>query len=246
MPCVPSRVTRWHTLVQGSARRSRSSTPKLMAHGIAMCDQAATLCFSLSMARARAGLGRRLMGRGTNPRARFGSSPIGATMRTKMIRALHVLVLIGFTLTIPPQCLGKERLDRSDWSNVQNIAPGAQVRITLLDRQIPRESRRFRGVFAFADESGVSAVLADGSTRTFEKQAVRRVAVRRPLLKRPGAWIATGIAAGVVQATLGRYVAGDWGWGGATATFAMLIYLPVWGVTTLMMSHKVVYDSHSP
>lgn len=167
-------------------------------------------------------------------------------MRTKIIPRFQVLVLIGVTLTIPPHCPGKDRLDRSDWSNVQNIAPGRQVRITLLDKQIPRESRRLRGVFASADESSISAVVADGSTKTFEKQAVRRVAVRRPLLKRPGAWIATGITAGVVQATLGRYVAGDWGWGGATATFAMLIYLPVWGITTLTMSHKVVYDSPPP
>ena len=185
-------------------------------------------------------------GRSTNPRVRIGFSPTGATMRTKMIRALHVLVLIGVTLTIPPHCLGKERLNRPDWSSVQNIAPGRQVRITLLDKQIPRESRRLRGVFASADASSVSAVLPDGSTRTLERAAVRRVAVRRPLLKRPGAWIATGITAGVVQATLGRYVAGDWGWGGATATFAMLIYLPVWGITTLTMSHKVVYDSPPP
>lgn len=178
-------------------------------------------------------------------RSLWGSS-VEAAAHTKISHAFQALVLIGAALTIPQYCLGKERLNRADWSNVQDIAPGRQVRITLLDKQIPRESRRLRGVFASADESSVSAVLPDGSTRTLERVAVRRVAVRRPLLKRQGAWIATGITAGVVQATLGRYVAGDWGWGGATATFAMLIYLPVWGITTLTMSHNVVYDSSSP
>lgn len=168
-------------------------------------------------------------------------------MRTKIIHVFQALVLIGTMLTIPPHCLGKERLNRSDWSNVQNIAPGGHVRITLLDRQVPRESRRLRGVFASADESSISAVLADGSTRTLEKQAVRRVAVRRPLLKRRSAWITTGVVAGLMQALVVRPMVGDdWRWGGATTLVGILVYLPVWGITILRTSHVVVYDTSSP
>ena len=179
-------------------------------------------------------------------RSLWGSS-VEAAAHTKISHAFQALVLIGAALTIPQYCLGKERLNRSDWSNVQNIAPGRQVRITLLDKQIPWESRRLRGVFASADESTVSAVLPDGSTRTLEKQAVRRVAVRRPLFKRRAAWITTGIVAGLMQALVVRPMVGDdWKWGGATTLVGILVYLPVWGITTLKTSHVVVYDSSSP
>ena len=167
-------------------------------------------------------------------------------MHTNIIRAFQALVLIATTLAIPLECLGKDRLNRSEWSNVQSIAPGGRVRITLLDKQIPQDQRRLKAVFASADESSVSVVLPDGSTRMLEKQAVRRVAVRRPLLKRRAAWIATGIVAGVMHATFGRYVAGDWGWGGVTATLGLFVYLPVWGITTLKTSHTVIYDSSAP
>lgn len=184
-------------------------------------------------------------GRETDLGDRSGS-PVEAAMRTKIIRACQALVLIGVALTVPPQCLGKDRPNRADWSDAQNIDPGRRVRITLHDKQIPRGSRRLKGVFASADESSVSAVLPDGLTKTLERAAVRRVSVRRPFFKRPGAWIATAITAGVVQATLGRHVAGDWGRGGTIVTLGAFIYLPVWGVTSLMMSHKVVYDTPSP
>lgn len=168
-------------------------------------------------------------------------------MRTKITHSFQALVLIGAMLTFPPHCFGKERLNRSDWSNVQNIAPGRHVRITLLDRQIPRESRRLKGVFASADESCISAVLTDGSTRTLERLAVRRVAVRRPLLKRRSAWITTGVVAGLVQALVVRPMVGDdWRWGGATTLVGILVYLPVWGITILKTSHVVVYDTSSP
>ena len=190
-------------------------------------------------------MGRDACGRETNLGDRFGS-PVEAAMRTNIIRALQVLVLIGVTLAIPLECFGKDRLNRSEWSNVQNVDPGRRVRITLLDKQIPRDQRRLKAVFASADESSVSVVLPDGSTRTFERQAIRRVAVRRPLLKRRAAWIATGIVAGLMHATFGRYLAGDWGWGGVTATFGSLVYLPVWGITILKTSHVVIYDSSSP
>lgn len=168
-------------------------------------------------------------------------------MRTKIIHVFQALVLIGSTLTIPPHSLGKERLNRSDWSNVQSIDRGMHVRITLLDRQIPRESRRLRGVLASADESSVSAVLPDGSTRMFGKNTIRRVAVRRPLLKRRSAWITTGIVAGLMQALVVRPMVGDdWRWGGATTLVGILVYLPVWGITILKTSHVVVYDASSP
>lgn len=190
-------------------------------------------------------LGLRRMWRKTDLGDRFGS-PVEAAVRTGTIRALQVLVLIGATLAIPLECLGKDRLNRSEWSNVQNVDPGRRVRITLLEKQIPRDQRRLKAAFASADESSVSVVLPDGSTRMFERQAIRRVAVRRPLLKRRTAWIATGVVAGLMHATFGRYLAGDWGWGGVTATFGPLVYLPIWGITTLKTSHVVIYDSSSP
>ena len=65
-------------------------------------------------------------------------------MRTNIIRAFQALVLIATTLAIPPECLGKDRLNRSEWSNVQNVYPGRRVRITLLDKQIPQDQRRLK------------------------------------------------------------------------------------------------------
>ena len=84
---------------------------------------------------------------------------------------------------------------RSDWSRVQAVEAGQRTRVQLYEGEAPAEDLTVKGRFESATAESITLVLPDGQTRTFEKQAVRKVLVSRPFAKRWPGWASMVIAA---------------------------------------------------
>ena len=72
---------------------------------------------------------------------------------------------------------------KSDWSKVQAVARGTRTTVVLYKDQAPRGKRKTRGHFQSATVEAIRLLLPDGQTSTFQKRAVRKVLVPRPLKK---------------------------------------------------------------
>ena len=88
---------------------------------------------------------------------------------------------------------------KSDWSKVQAVARGTRTTVVLYKDQAPRRNRKIRGYFQSATVESIRLLLPDGQTSTFQKRAVRKVLVPRPLKKRYQGWITLAVAFGVFQ-----------------------------------------------
>ena len=88
---------------------------------------------------------------------------------------------------------------RSDWSRVQAVEAGQRTRVQLYKGEVPEEDLTVKGRFESATAESITLVLPDGQTRTFEKQAVRKVLVRRPFANRVPGWVALGVTAAILE-----------------------------------------------
>ena len=88
---------------------------------------------------------------------------------------------------------------RSDWSRVQAVEAGQRTRVQLYEGEAPAEDLKVKGRFESATAESITLVLPDGQTRTFGKQAVRKVLVRRPFANRVPGWAAMGVTAGILE-----------------------------------------------
>ena len=86
-----------------------------------------------------------------------------------------------------------------DWSKVQVVASPTRIRVQLYRDEAPPQSRQVRGRFHSATPDSVTLTLPDGTRRTLQKGAVRKVLTRRPLSKRLPGWAVMGITAAILE-----------------------------------------------
>ena len=78
---------------------------------------------------------------------------------------------------------------RSDWSKVQRIALGARTRVRLYKDRAPGKVQKVEGQLQSASAEAIMLLLPSGQTLTFQKQAVEKILVYRPIEKRYQGWI---------------------------------------------------------
>ena len=105
-------------------------------------------------------------------------------------------LLQALLLAVPPPAAAKIR---SDWSRVQAVETGQRTWVQLYKDETPGEDLKVKGRFESATAESITLVLPDGQTRTFERQAVRKVLVRRPFAQRWPGWAAMGITATILE-----------------------------------------------
>ena len=101
----------------------------------------------------------------------------------------------GPTRTLPRSAVRKVLVPKSkrDWSRVQAVAPGTPAAVFLYKDRGPRGNRKLQGRFQSATEDSLTLERKDGQRRTFQKSAVRKVLVHRPIGKRYQGWIAAAV-----------------------------------------------------
>ncbi len=161
-------------------------------------------------------------------------------MRLATITA--VLAAFGAVLALAPESQAKPG---QDWSRVQGVEAARKVRIVLYDDEAPKGRRKLNGVFASSTADSLAIVLRDGTTRTFQRDDVRRVSIKRRFLQRRKAWGVTALAAfGAVAFDLLWSDAGSlegWWKAGRFWRSMGLVTIPVWSVATFELSHKPIY-----
>ena len=100
------------------------------------------------------------------------------------------------------QRLRVESAKKSDWSRVQAVPHDTKTGVRLYQDAASPESRRIKGRFHLATADSITLVIEDGQTRTFPKQAVRKVRTWRPVKKRKPAWVALVIVAVIAEYAL--------------------------------------------
>ncbi len=156
---------------------------------------------------------------------------------TKNMRVI-LLLLAGVLASGPPaEAAGV----KNDWSQVRKVQPGMRIWVRLYKNEAPKgQPQVVRGRFASASADGVTLMLSDGNSATFEKRAVRRVSVRRPASQRWPAGVAAGSMAAVNLALIRGADSED-----ASATLGILTLVttvPVWAAVHFGMARKPIYD----
>ena len=105
----------------------------------------------------------------------------------RMNQLVKLILMLAAVSAASPVCAGARLL--AEWSAVQETEPVRRVRIALYEDRAPGGPVKFDGTFASASSDNLALVLRDGSTRTFARPTVRRVSRRRPVHKRPEAWV---------------------------------------------------------
>ena len=103
----------------------------------------------------------------------------------------RLALLQALLLAAPPPAAAKIK---SDWSKVQAVEAGRPTVVLLYAEEAPAGARKIKGRFESATDESITLVLPDGQTRAFERQAVRKVLVRRPFAQRWPGWAALGIS----------------------------------------------------
>ena len=131
-----------------------------------------------------------LLDAGANPRAYSiaGRLPWDFARKNKKIRGSDAW-----------QRLRVASAKKADWARVQVVSHNRKTVVRLYQDAAPRESRRIKGRFDAATADSITLVIEDGQTRTFPKQAVRKVLTYRPFVKRKPGWIALGVSLAVLE-----------------------------------------------
>ena len=120
---------------------------------------------------------------------------------------------------------------KADWSRVRAVPHHRKTKVLLYQDEAPRENWRIKGRFVSATGESITLVLKDGQTRTVQKQAVRKVLIHRPYVKRWQGWVAVGATFLFVEAAF----AGDLDRRGHTTT------LPIAASLFLVSGMKGIY-----
>ena len=118
----------------------------------------------------------------------------------------RLALLQALLLAVPPPAAAKIR---SDWSRVQAVEAGQRTWVQLYKDEAPEEDLMVKGRFESATAESITLMLRDGQTRTFKRQAVRKVLVRRPFAKRWPGWASMAIAAVSWEIFLSKLDDGD-------------------------------------
>lgn len=157
---------------------------------------------------------------------------------------MKLILVLGSVFAACPVCTGARLL--AEWSAVQDTGPGRRVRVALYEDRALGGPLKFDGSFASATPDSVTLALRDGSTRTFDRPAVRRVSRRRPIHKRTEAWVIAGLTATVVG-ILQHLAIMDLHFGDDLASNKVLRSMaiwsgPAWGLTAMSSSQALIYN----
>ena len=97
------------------------------------------------------------------------------------------------------QRLRVESAKKADWARVQAVPHHRETMVLLYQDAAPRDSRKTKGRFESATANSITLRLKDGQTRTFPKQAVRKVKTWRPVKERKTGWVAMVIVALIAE-----------------------------------------------
>ena len=108
-------------------------------------------------------------------------------LETKNMRAIPLL-LVGLLAFGPA---AEAAAVKNDWSKVRKTQQGRQTWVRRYKSEVPKgQPRVVPGRFASAGADSITLILSDGGSVTFEKRAVRRVSVRRPVRQRWPVYVA--------------------------------------------------------
>lgn len=79
------------------------------------------------------------------------------------------------------------------------VAPGTRIEVHSGDDSDQDGGSVTNGAFRSADAGSITLTLANGHVRTLERDAVRRVRVRRPFFDRPAGWRAYLVIIGIME-----------------------------------------------
>ncbi len=108
----------------------------------------------------------------------------------------RLALLQALLLAAPPPAAAKIR---SDWSKVRAVEAGQRTWVQLYEGEAREEDLLVKGRFESATAESITLMLSDGQTRTFKKQAVRKVLIGRPFANRVPGWAAMGVTAGILE-----------------------------------------------
>ena len=159
-------------------------------------------------------------------------------------KPLKAFLLLGTVLATPTVCMGARLL--AEWSAVQATEPGRRVRLRLYEDLTPSGPLKVDGRFAAATSDSVTLILQNGSQRTFASRTVRRVARRRPVLKRTKAWVITGAVATAVVVITAQHLVnlffGNDFTKNKTLRGIAIWAPPAWALATVTSSHVMIYN----
>ena len=95
-----------------------------------------------------------------------------------------------------PGCVARHM---PDWSKVQAVVPETTTEVQLYEDSSTQEQQKIKGRFLSATDDSVALKLKNGQTDTFQKENIRKVLTRRPLVKRWPGWLALGVSALLVS-----------------------------------------------
>ncbi len=104
----------------------------------------------------------------------------------------------GFALLLTATLSGCAR-HTPYWSRVQAVAPQTKTWVRLYENEAPRGERKIKGRLHSVAADAVTLEFKDGQMRTLQKQAVRKVLIRRPFAKRVPGWAAALTAIGLLE-----------------------------------------------
>jgi hypothetical protein len=134
-------------------------------------------------------------------------------MRTKLFALLTALAI---ALSQAGAAAAQNKNAHGDWSDVQSIAPGAEIAVRTKDGD------RLTGRFADATTDALN-FTHDGKRVTLTRESVRSVKISRGKKRLTGALVGAGFGGGVGLGAGGYLVAHDSNYGGnALAGFSLL------------------------
>ena len=139
-----------------------------------------------------------LLEAGASPRAssRAGRTPRYYARKNKKIKGSDAWQRLMIVLAQNPK--------KADWSRVQAVPSHRKTAVRLYQDAAPPASRRIKGRFVSATADSITLRPKDGQTRAVDRQAVRKVLIRRSFAKRWPGWVALGVAAALVEIILAR------------------------------------------
>lgn len=107
------------------------------------------------------------------------------------IFATGVLVLSGLL------CPAKAMARGHGWKQVERLTLGVRARVCLFAADLASGRKCFRGQFDSSDSDSITLRLPDRQGRTFPRNLIRKVGIRRPISKHYAGWIAIGVTVAV-------------------------------------------------
>ena len=160
-------------------------------------------------------------------------------LETKNMRAIPLL-LVGLLAFGPA---AEAAAVKNDWSKVRKTQQGRQTWVRRYKSEVPKgQPRVVPGRFASAGADSITLILSDGGSVTFEKRAVRRVSVRRPVRQRWPVYVAAATMMALNHTIIGTRVAGTEQEAFVPWMLDLLTTVPILAVGHFGLTRKIIYE----